>query len=290
MQDFDGKVAVITGGANGLGLAMARRFGAAGMKVVLGDIETGALADAEASLRSAGVEVIGHRTDVARGADLEALADAAYERFGAVHIVANNAGVGGSPGAMWELSDADWRWVIDVDLWSVIHGVREFVPRMIAGGEPGHIINTASVAGLISGAVGGPYTVAKFGVVALSEQLYFELGRAELPIGVSVLCPGFVNTRIYDSGRNRQESYGQSANDRQPEREEFRAALDAMRETMIQPETIGDRVFNAVMHNELYIVEPGSDAVSDAIQSRLDNVSARSNPAVRFNIIDIDAG
>lgn len=285
MQDFEGKVAVITGGASGLGLAMARRFGAAGMKIVIGDIETGALADAEASLEEAGIEVIGRRTDVAQSGDLEALADAAYERFGAVHILANNAGIGGSPGAMWELSEADWRWVIDVDLWSIIHGVRAFVPRMISSGEECHVINTASVAGLISGAVGGPYTVAKFGVVALSEQLYFELGRAEHPIGVSVLCPGFVNTRIYDSGRNRQESYGQSQNEQSPEREEMREALEAMRETMIQPETIGDRVFDAVVENQLYIVEPGSDAVSGAIQSRLDHVSSRTNPAVSFGII-----
>lgn len=285
MHDFEGKVAVITGGASGLGLAMAKRFGAAGMKVVIGDIETGALADAEAALQASGIEAIGRRTDVARSDDLEALADAAYERFGAVHILANNAGVGGSPGAMWELSEADWRWVIDVDLWSVIHGVRAFVPRMISSGEEGHVINTASVAGLISGAVGGPYTVAKFGVVALSEQLYFELGRAQHPIGVSVLCPGFVNTRIYDSGRNRQESYGQPGNEQSPEREELREALAAMRETMIQPETIGNRVFDAVVENQLYIVEPGSDAVSEAIQSRLDHVSDRSNPVVNFDII-----
>jgi len=285
MQDFDGKVAVITGGASGLGLAMARRFGAAGMKVVIGDIETGALADAESSLQAAGVEVLGRRTDVADSSELEALAEVAYERFGAVHILANNAGIGGSPGAMWELSEDDWRWVIDVDLWSVIHGVRAFVPRMISGGEQGHIINTASVAGLISGAVGGPYTVAKFGVVALSEQLYFELERAKHSIGVSVLCPGFVDTRIYDSGRNRQESYGQSVEAPSPEREELREALEAMRETMIRPETIGDRVFDAVADNQLYIVEPGSDAVSEAIQSRLDHVSDRSNPVVSFDII-----
>jgi len=285
MKDFEGKVAVITGGANGLGLAMAHRFGAAGMKVVIADIETGALADAEASLHAVGIEVLGRRTDVAESGDLEALADAAYERFGAVHIVANNAGVGGSPGAMWELSDADWRWVIDVDLWSVIHGIRAFVPRMIADGQDGHIINTASVAGLISGAVGGPYTVAKFGVVALSEQLYFELGRAEHPIGVSVLCPGFVNTRIYDSDRNRQEGYGQPVNERSAQSEEFRGALEAMRENMIQPATIGDRVFDAVAENQLYIVEPGSDAVSDAIQSRLDHVAARSNPGVNVDIL-----
>jgi len=285
MHDFEGKVAVITGGASGLGLAMARRFGAAGMKVVIGDIETGALADAEASLQAEGIEVVGRTTDVAQSSELEALADVAYGRFGAVHILVNNAGIGGSPGAMWELSEDDWRWVIDVDLWSVIHGVRAFVPRMISGGEQGHIINTASVAGLISGAVGGPYTVAKFGVVALSEQLYFELGRAQHLIGVSVLCPGFVDTRIYDSGRNRQESYGQPDEDASPERQELREALEAMRETMIQPETIGDRVFDAVVANQLYIVEPGSDAVSDAIQSRLDHVADRSNPVVSFDII-----
>jgi len=285
MQDFEGKVAVITGGASGLGLAMAQRFGTAGMKIIIGDIETGALADAEASLLAAGVEVVGRRTDVAESSELEALADLAYDRFGAVHVVANNAGIGGSPGAMWELSEADWRWVIDVDLWSVIHGIRAFVPRMISGGEQGHIINTASVAGLISGAVGGPYTVAKFGVVALSEQLYFELGRAEHPIGVSVLCPGFVDTRIYDSGRNRQESYGQSVEEASPEREEFREALEVMRETMIRPETIGDRVFDAVVDNQLYIVEPGSETVSEAIQSRLDHVADRSNPVVNFDIL-----
>lgn len=285
MQDFEGKVAVVTGGANGLGLAMARRFGAAGMKVVIGDIETGALADAETSLAADGIAVLGRRTDVADSGDLEALADAAYERFGAVHVLANNAGVGGSPGAMWELSEADWRWVVDVDLWSVIHGVRAFVPRMIAGGEEGHIVNTASVAGLISGAVGGPYTVAKFGVVALSEQLYFELGRAEHPIGVSVLCPGFVNTRIYDSDRNRQESYGLPANEPSPESQQFREALAAMREHMIQPSTIGDRVFDAVAENRLYIVESGSDQVSAAIQRRLDHVAARTNPELDFSII-----
>jgi len=285
MQDFHGKVAVVTGGASGLGLAMARRFGSAGMKVVIGDIETGALADAEASLAADGIEVLGRRTDVALSDDLEALADAAYDRFGAVHVLANNAGVGGSPGAMWELSEEDWRWVIDVDLWSVVHGVRAFVPRMIAGGEEGHIVNTASVAGLISGAVGGPYTVAKFGVVALSEQLYFELGRAGHPIGVSVLCPGFVNTRIYDSDRNRQEGYGQAANEPSAESQEIREALAAMRELMIQPETIGDRVFDAVAENHLYIVEPGSDQVSSAIQRRLDHVSARSNPELTVDIL-----
>src|SRR5690606_20124715 len=137
----------------------------------------------------------------------------------------NNAGVGGSPGAMWELSLHDWRWVIDVDLWSVVHGVRSFVPRMIASGDEGHVVNTASVAGLVSGAVGGPYTVAKFGVVALSEQIYYELVRAAHNIGVAVLCPGFVNTSIFDSGRTRQAEYGNSGIAPAPEAEQRRAAI-----------------------------------------------------------------
>ena len=225
MQSFEGKVAVVTGGASGLGLAMAHRFADAGMNIVLADIEAEPLAMAEAAIAAKGVEVLPLRTDVAKAEEIEALADAAYERFGAVHVLCNNAGVGGAPGAMWELSRADWEWTIDVDLWSVVDGVRSFVPRMIESGEESHVVNTASIAGMVSGAVGGPYTVAKFGVVALSEQLHYELGRAGHDIGVSVLCPGFVNTSIYDSARNRQPEYGEAANP-PPGPSAVRAALE----------------------------------------------------------------
>ncbi len=200
MENFEGGTAVITGGASGMGLAFAHRFADAGMNIVLGDIEAEPLAMAEASIAAKGVKVMPVRSDVAKAEEIEALAEKSYQRFGKVNVLCNNAGIGGSPGNTWELSQKDWEWVIDVDLWSVINGVRSFVPRMIAGGEPAHVVNTASVAGLVSGAVGGPYTVAKFGVVALSEQLYFELGRAGHNIGVSVLCPGFVNTNILIRG------------------------------------------------------------------------------------------
>ena len=169
METFEGKVAVVTGGASGLGLAMASRFADAGMNIVLGDIEAEPLAMAEAAIAAKGVKVLPLRTDVAKAEEIEALAESAYREFGAVHVLYNNAGVGGGPGPMWELSQSDWEWVIDVDLWSVVHGVRSFVPRMIEAGEEAHVINTASIAGMVSGAVGGPYTVAKFGVVALSE-------------------------------------------------------------------------------------------------------------------------
>ncbi|MBK7125225.1 MAG: SDR family NAD(P)-dependent oxidoreductase [Dehalococcoidia bacterium] len=285
MDGFEGKVAVITGGASGLGLAMAQRFADAGVNIVIGDIEAEPLAMAEAAIAARGVKVLARRTDVAKQEDVEALAKAAYERFGAVHILCNNAGIGGSPGASWELSLDDWRWVIDVDLWSVIHGVRSFVPRMIASGEESHVVNTASVAGLVSGAVGGPYTVAKFGVVALSEQLYFELGRAGHPIGVSVLCPGFVNTNIFDSGRNRQTDYGDSDIGATPEGEQRRAALNAMRSTMIQPAEIGELVFEAIRTRSLYIIPTGSKAIENAVRARLENVVERRNPGLDFSIL-----
>lgn len=285
METFEGKVAVITGGASGLGLAMAQRFADAGMNIVIGDIEAEPLAMAEAAIAAKGVKVLAQRTDVARADEVEALAESAYRRFGAVHVLCNNAGVGGSAGNMWELSPEDWRWVIDVDLWSVIHGVRSFVPRMIASGEHGHVVNTASVAGLVSGAVGGPYTVAKFGVVALSEQLYFELGRAGHEIGVSVLCPGFVNTNIYDSGRNRQAEYGEPEVAPTPEGEQRRAMLQAMRTTMLQPEEIGELVFEAVRSRNLYIIPTGSEALDDAVRSRMENVMERRNPAVQVQIV-----
>src|SRR5512135_3008238 len=145
METFEGGVAVVTGGASGLGLAMAQRFADAGMNVVIGDIEAEPLAMAEAAIAAKGVKVLPKRTDVAKAEDVESLAETAYRQFGKVNILCNNAGVGGSPGAMWELSAEDWKWVIDVDLWSVIHGVRSFVPRMIASGEEAHVGNTASV-------------------------------------------------------------------------------------------------------------------------------------------------
>lgn len=278
METFEGKVAVITGGASGLGLAMAQRFADAGMNIVIADIEAEPLAMAEAAIAAKGAKVLARRTDVARAEDIEALAESAYKAFGAVHVLCNNAGVGGSPGAMWELSDDDWRWVIDVDLWSVVHGVRSFVPRMLASGEEAHIVNTASVAGLVTGAVGAPYTVAKFGVVALSEQLYFELGRSGHNIGVSVLCPGFVNTNIYDSGRNRQAEYGEPQGTPTPDAEQRRAALQAMRDTMMQPAEIGELVFEAVRTRNLYIIPTGTQALDQAIRTRMDNVVERRNP------------
>jgi NAD(P)-dependent dehydrogenase (short-subunit alcohol dehydrogenase family) len=194
-----GRVAVVTGAASGIGLAMANRFAAAGMNLVMADIETGALDAAVAEVESTGVAVASMRCDVSQEAEVGALADLAYERFGGAHVVCNNAGVVTRHEPWGSLED--WKWVIDIDLWGVIYGVHHFLPRMLASGEPGHVINTASTAGLLAFPGIASYNVAKRGVVALSETMHHEL--AGTAVGVSVLCPGVVATRIGESARNR---------------------------------------------------------------------------------------
>jgi NAD(P)-dependent dehydrogenase (short-subunit alcohol dehydrogenase family) len=203
MKDFEGKVAVVTGAASGIGRGLADRFAAEGMRVVIADVEQAALDEAEREMTAAGATVLAVRTDVSKLADVEALAAKTLERFGAVHILCNNAGVGGGGGTTWDATQEDWEWVLGVNLWGVIHGVRTFVPIMLRQGEEAHIVNTASVAGVIAGAGGPSYTVTKFGVVGLSETLYHELLMASGgKIKISVLCPALTNTRILDSGRN----------------------------------------------------------------------------------------
>lgn len=199
MEDIDGKVAVITGGASGIGLGMARALGGAGMRLVLADIEAPALHAAAGELRESGFTVLEVECDVANKASVEELADRTWAEFGGAHVLANNAGVVAQHAA-WDELDT-WDWVLGVDLMGVIYGVHAFVPRMLESGEPGHIVNTASVAGLLSFPNIASYNVAKHGVVALSETMHLEL--QDKPLGVSVLCPGLVTTNINNSARNR---------------------------------------------------------------------------------------
>ena len=202
MKEFKGKVAVVTGAASGIGRGLADRFAAEGMHVIIADVEQAALDAAETDMRSAGADVLAVRTDVSDAASVEALATAAVERFGGVHVLCNNAGVGGGP-TSWETSLEDWQWVLGVNLWGVINGIRSFVPLMLKQGEEAHIVNTASVAGLIAGAGNASYTASKFGVVGLSEVLHHELLAASGgKVKVSVLCPALTNTRIIEAGRN----------------------------------------------------------------------------------------
>lgn len=208
MQHLDGKVAVVTGAASGIGNALARRFAAEGMRVVLADVEAEALARADAALRESGTETLPVVTDVTDADSVEALARATLEHFGGVHVVCNNAGVGGAAGApCWELADAEWQWVLGVNLFGVLNGMRAFLPRLIAAGE-GHMVNTASFAGLRPMPMMAPYSVSKHGVVALTETAFHELAALGSPVRISVLCPSMVATGIAESFRNRPEHLG----------------------------------------------------------------------------------
>jgi NAD(P)-dependent dehydrogenase (short-subunit alcohol dehydrogenase family) len=252
MRDLQGKVAVITGAGSGIGRAVADRLAAEGMRLVVADIQQDALDDAAGALRAAGAEVVAVPTDVTQLDQIEALRDAALAAFGAVHLVHNNAGVA-SGGRIWEVPLAAWRWVIDVDLWSVIYGMHVFAPVLLEQGE-GHIVNTSSIAGLTSPMGLGPYNVAKHGVVALSETLANEL--AGTGVGVSVLCPGFVRTRIYESDRNAPpgvtELAAGSADD--PEAVGMREMLKAVIEAGLDPTIVADQVLDAVLEDRFYIL------------------------------------
>ena len=201
MEQLKDRVAVVTGGASGIGLGMATAFAAEGMKVVLADIEDDPLERAVAGLAADGATALGVRTDVSKSSELDALRDRTLSEFGAAHVLCNNAGVGGSGGGpLWTLPDDEWDWVMGVNLMSVVYGIRSFVPVLLEQDE-GHVVNTASLAGLLHG--GGVYGITKHAVVALSESLFSQL--APTRVGVSVLCPGWVRTRIVESERNRPE-------------------------------------------------------------------------------------
>ena len=265
MREAAGRVAVVTGGAAGIGLALARRLAAEGMRIVLGDIEAGPLKLAVDDMTSTGAEVLGVVTDVSDRASVEALRDAALERFGAVHLVHNNAGIG-LGGPIWEITEEDWRWILGVNLWGVIHGVATFTPLLLEQGE-GHIVNTASIAGLIVAPFLGPYNATKQAVVAISETLFKDLQTVAAPVGVSVLCPGFVQTRIAESERNRPEW----APDRDVEgAEELRGVVQDMVDGGIAPTTVADRVIDAVRTNTFYILtHPELDG---AITTRFEDI------------------
>jgi NAD(P)-dependent dehydrogenase (short-subunit alcohol dehydrogenase family) len=204
VQQLSGKTAVVTGGASGIGRAMVERFLAEGMSVAMADVEAAALAQAEAELEAYGDRLISVVTDVSDGDAVQALADRTVEAFGAAHVLCSNAGVSVF-GRSWKFRPADWEWVLGVNLWGVIHGIRSFVPLFLEQGE-GHVVNTSSMVGVSSSGGLAPYSVSKHGVVALSEALAIELDELGANVGVSVLCPGFVKTRIGESERNRPDA------------------------------------------------------------------------------------
>jgi NAD(P)-dependent dehydrogenase (short-subunit alcohol dehydrogenase family) len=243
MDTLQDRVAVVTGGASGIGRALCLRFARAGARVVVADVDEAGMEGTAAALREAGGDVITVRTDVSRLGDVQALADRAFARWGSVHVLCNNAGVT-VHGGLESATHKDWEWVIGVNLWGVIHGVESFVPRMIVQGGPGHIVNTASMAGLIASQGLGIYNTTKYAVVGLSETLQKDLRPYN--IGVSVLCPMGVATAIRDSERNRP------AHLQNPERREG-GELTLIGRTLT-PEHVAERVLQAVMANRLYII------------------------------------
>lgn len=250
MKDLNGKVAVVTGGASGIGRAMAERFAEEGMKIILSDVQRDALEKAEAEMKADGADVVALYADVSKWEDVEALAARTFEAHGNAHIVCNNAGVG-IGGTIWDISNEDWSWVMGVNLWGVIYGIRAFVPTMLEKGESGHIVNTASMAGLTSGPGFAPYNVTKHGVVSLSECLYQELVMAGGTIGVSVVCPGWVDTKIHDADRNRPG--GPLTKDKRT-LDSFRTIVGAAMERGIPPKEVAEQVLQAVMEPRFYVL------------------------------------
>ena len=268
MELTGGSVAVVTGAASGIGAALGQSFAAAGCGVVLADVDADALAAVAGSIDA---DVLAVVTDVSDSASVEHLADEAFARFGGVDVLCNNAGVSTFNPLIAQTLD-DWRWVLGVNLWGVIHGINAFLPRLLEQGRPAHIVNTSSLAGLASGLPQlGPYNVSKVGVVALSETLRMELAMSGAPIGVSVLCPGSTGTRILESERNRPAHLG-----REVRREEGDAFREAVRSSFDGPaarsaEQVAGAVLDAVRASRFWVITSGE--MQGLVASRYDEMS-----------------
>jgi NAD(P)-dependent dehydrogenase (short-subunit alcohol dehydrogenase family) len=279
MKDFEGRVAVITGAGSGFGREFARLGASLGMRLALADVQADALAATVDELAGRGATVFGERTDVSRGEDVERLAARTLDAYGAVHLVFNNAGVAAG-GLAWESSARDWEWVLGVNLWGVIHGVRTFTPILLSQGTEGHVVNTASVAGLVNPQMMAAYNVSKHAVVSLSATMVHDLRLVGAKVGVSVLCPAFVPTGIGASARNRPAGL---ANDAPPtaSQQALQAQLEkAVSSGRIGAEQIARATFDAVRENRFYVIT--HDAMMPSIELRLQDVVARRNPSDPF--------
>lgn len=285
MKEFKGKVAVITGGASGIGWGLAERCAKEGMKVVIADIEEKALKQAEKTLKAGGAKALAMRTDVSKLADIEVLAQKTLDAFGGVHLLFNNAGVQPATsltGPVWKNSIADWDWVTGVNLWGVINGVKVFVPVMLKQNTEGHIVNTSSMGGLIAEPQLVIYAVTKAGVVALSEGLYLQLKQKNSPVGVSVLCPAFVSSKIFDAERNRPADYKNPPEAPKPQKAEpprDQAVLVSQFNKVsptISPEASADIVFKAIREGTFYIFT--DPLVQELFRQRAENILKGLNP------------
>lgn len=275
--ELSGRVAVVTGAASGIGRGLAERFAQEGMRLVLADIEAGPLEAVAQALRAGGAAVLARRTDVSDAACVDALADAAWDAFGAVHVVCNNAGI--VPGArfrpIWETAPEDWQWSIGVNLMGVVHGIRSFVPRMRAGGGWGHVVNTISVAGLVSGTNSPAYGAAKHAALRATEALYADLKAESSPIGVTALCPGIVSTGIGDSERNRPAGLrpaGGVRGDDPRTMERYRG----IKAGGLMPSEVASMVVAAIRDRTFYLVT--TTAFDRGVRARMEAILSRRNP------------
>jgi NAD(P)-dependent dehydrogenase (short-subunit alcohol dehydrogenase family) len=286
MDRLEGRVAVVTGGAAGIGRAMAERFCAEGMRVAIADVEEPVLEATVAELRDQGFTVIGQPTDVSDADSVIALRDRVLEEFGTVHLLCNNAGIGaGAEGPMWEHEANDWRWALGVNLWGVIHGVNAFVPHMVASGQPGHVVNTSSGNGGISPLAGTPqYAVTKAAVVTFTECLYAQLQASGAPVGASVLFPGphMLRTGLFSAWRNRPQSLAKVKPRQTPyptvEDVESQMAKAGIEVHYTEPAEVADQVVAGVKAGNFWILS-ASDRTDAQIRARADSLLARSNPA-----------
>lgn len=277
LTEFEGKVAVVTGAASGIGKAMCTRFAQEGMNVVLADVENDALREAGRDIEKHGVEVLTVRTDVAQPDQVSALAESTIDRFGKVHVVCNNAGVFAG-GRTWDAIGTDWEWVLGVNVMGVLHGIRAFVPILLEQNEPGHVVNTCSMAGLINMPLSGVYNVSKHAALSLTETLYHELQTVETPVGVSALCPELIRTGIGRSERNRPTHLKRGDDEGNVEQDMVEAAIKASVDTGLDPSAMAERVLEGIKTDTFYLLAEEGGSWDRACQTRLDDIRERRNP------------